>query len=357
MFNDAMEGVSLQDLVTMTIPLCRAAQRACPRTGPGRHPEFEDWQIAVLIIVATLKKRKSKSAQYRLLSSLGSYFQSWLSLPRWPSRSTYFDRFKRAHRIMEKAIELQGIKAIKEGVAAGVTVAVDKSLIKGRGPVWGPGDRKKEKVPAFVRGVDRECAWGYSKHHGWVHGYSYEVVVCAGKNDVIMPLLGSFDVASASEHRSFAAKIDHLPVTIGYVLADSGYDNNSYGERIEYDEHDRRTGRRYLCPVQPRAHKARPGATIHRGKHGRSLERRRRRHAFLTSPKGTRLYARRSLSVEPFNQWFKHLFEMNEHVWHRGLDNNRVQLLAALFAYQLLIRCNYRRGAANGQIQWILDAL
>jgi hypothetical protein len=32
--------------------------------------------------------------------------------------------------------------------------------------------------------------------------------------------------------------------------------------------------------------------------------------------------------VEPFNEWFKSLFELDDRVWHRGLENNQTQLLA-----------------------------
>jgi hypothetical protein len=42
---------------------------------------------------------------------------------------------------------------------------------------------------------------------------------------------------------------------------------------------------------------------------------------------------------------------------HRGLDNNRTQLLAAIFAYQVLLRYNHRCGKKNGQVRWILDML
>ena len=61
--------------------------------------------------------------------------------------------------------------------------------------------------------------------------------------------------------------------------------------------------------------------------------------------------------MEPFNEWFKSLFELNDRVWHRGLDNNKTQLLAALFAYQALVRYNHRQGNNNGQVRWILDRL
>jgi hypothetical protein len=61
--------------------------------------------------------------------------------------------------------------------------------------------------------------------------------------------------------------------------------------------------------------------------------------------------------VEPFNQWFKSTAELDQRVWHRGLDNNRTQVLSAIFVYQLLVRHNYRTGNKNGRIKWILDGL
>ena len=67
MFARARDGTGLTKLVKMAIPICRAAQRQCPRTGPGRSPDFDDWKMAVLILTAVLSKRKSKSAQYRFL--------------------------------------------------------------------------------------------------------------------------------------------------------------------------------------------------------------------------------------------------------------------------------------------------
>ncbi len=64
----ALEGTPLACLVRMAIPLCRQAQHGCPRTGPGRPPDYDDWKLAVMIMAAILKKRKSKSAQYRFIA-------------------------------------------------------------------------------------------------------------------------------------------------------------------------------------------------------------------------------------------------------------------------------------------------
>jgi hypothetical protein len=144
-----------------------------------------------------------------------------------------------------------------------------------------------------------------------------------------------------------------LPRQTRHVLTDSGYDNNEFGERIEYNDEGHATGRRFLCPPNRR--------NLH-GEHPKVIStlqqcHRQKRIAFYQSPPGQKLYRRRSQSVEPFNEWFKSLFDLDHRVWHRGLANNQTQLLAAVFCYQLLVRYNHRRGRPNGQVQWILDAL
>lgn len=161
---------------------------------------------------------------------------------------------------------------------------------------------------------------------------------------------------------TFGPKIESLPQETQNVLADSGYDNNAYGDKIEYDDDGRRTGYRFICPQNPRGRGRR--STKRRRKHtptptptDTTGQRRRTRVALYESKKGSRLYALRGQKVEPFNDWFKSLFELDNRVWHRGLGNNQTQLLAAIFCYQLLVRYNHRRGRQNGQIRWIVDTL
>ena len=162
------DGTCLAALVRMAKPLCRAAEHQCPRTGPGRPPAFPDWLMAMLIMIAVLKKRKSKSAQYRFLWEHRQELQRWLDWHGFPARSTYFDRYQRAHQLFEVAIRLQGQQALKEGVADAQTVAVDKSLWKALGPQWHAKDRRAGRIPPKLRGVDRGSTWGYSEHdHAW----------------------------------------------------------------------------------------------------------------------------------------------------------------------------------------------
>ncbi len=258
--------------------------------------------------------------------------------------------------LYEHAISLQGQKAVAEGVADPKTVAVDKSLVPARGPLWHRSDRSKKRIPKRLRGVDRDSDWGYSTYDGWVQGYSFEVVVSATKNGTVFPLLASADTASTKETQTFAEKIDRLPKETKYVTADSGYDSNHLAERIEWTERGLRTGRRFVCPENRRGSKPNSRSQTVQPR-DESHRRRLARRKFYKSRRGKTIYARRGQTVEPFNDWFKGLFELEDHVWHRGLGNNATQMLAAIFAYQLLVRYNYQKGKRNGQIRWIADGL
>ena len=106
----ARAGTCLEALVKIAAPLLREAERRCPRTGPGAKPEIPDWLIGMLIMVAVLKRRKSKSAQFRFLSDKTTRctIATAADCDDFPSRSTFFRRYKRAHRLFREAIRLQG---------------------------------------------------------------------------------------------------------------------------------------------------------------------------------------------------------------------------------------------------------
>jgi hypothetical protein len=356
MITRAKEGTCLAELVRMAIPVCQQAERACPRTGPGRRPVIPDWALMVLIMAAVLKGRKSKSAQYRFLVAHRNELLAWLSTDQFPSRTTYFDRYRRCWRWLQEAITIEGQRVVRRGWADARCVAVDQSVIRSRGPRWNQRQRAGGRVP---RGADLEATWTYSAYHGWVLGYSYEVVVTAEKNGTVWPLLASADPAHWQPARTFPQKIKRLPDSARYVLADAGYDSNAYGEIIEHDAGGRRTGKRFLCPQIYRRgeHRRSDKPRVEKGARKLHRERRERRDAFFRRPWSQRLFRRRSQKVEPFNDWLKTRFDLHDRAWHRGLDNNRTQLLAAIFSYQLLLRYNRARGNRNGQIQWILDAL
>ena len=129
----ATDGASLEQLLALAVPLCNDAQGRCPRTGPGRKPIYQDWQIAALIVCGVLKKKKSIGAQFNFIHQNKDMFLKHLDLDRLPGHGTFYDRYKRVHPLVKVAIELQGRAAIREHVADARDVAVDKSLMAARG--------------------------------------------------------------------------------------------------------------------------------------------------------------------------------------------------------------------------------
>jgi hypothetical protein len=159
--------------------------------------------------------------------------------------------------------------------------------------------------------------------------------------------------------KSFAPKVPRLPRRTRYVLVDMGYDSNDLGEAVEYDPGGRPTGRRLVGPQQ-RRHNRYGGRTRAwretRRRHSRRGHREERRR-FYGTRFGRSLYRRRGASVEPFFGHLKGLFGLDEHVWHAGLGNTRMQVLAALVLYQILLVYSRIRGHGNAEVKWILDLL
>lgn len=351
----AMEGTLLETLVTMAIPLLQKADEPPAQKHPGRVPTYQDWQIAILILPGLWKKRKSKSAVYRQMLASRQLLMRLLNLRRPPARSTFMKRYGLVAPLARKAVELQGRKALQEHLVSAEHLAGDKSILKAKGPVWHQKFRKQGIRPR-LRNLDTQAGWGRSATRGWIWGYSYEVAVSAGKTEVLFPLIASADTAEACEMRSFLPKIHHLPRGTRTLCVDSGYDSNQLAESFESRParcRRRHRRRRFLCPP----HRPSSPSLQYTGEKQKQYLRRLKRLAYLKSRQGQRLYRRRKETVERFNALFKHLFELEEHVWHKGLGNNQSMMLLAIFSYQLLLRYHFKRGGRDEQIQYILDSL
>lgn len=348
------DGTLLDELVVIASRSCRAAE--APRSGPGARPLTPDWVLAVMVTIAVSLRKKSKNAQYLWWTAHHVDFCRWFPQSRFPRRSTFYDRYRRAHRLLQLAVEHQGREAVAKGWAQAAVVAIDKSLVAGRGRLWSPGDRRRKRLR---KRVDPDTTWGVSKHDGWVQGYSFEVIVTADKQGAIWPLLASCDTASCSEHRSSLEKFQRLPETTVTVLADAGYDGNALAELVEQTHNGGPPQRRFLCPEVPRPRTGRPRQPDSRQSRTRQDHRQRReaRRQYFQSPPGQQLYARRKVTVEPFHSQLKRLFELHDRVWHWGLDNNRTMILAAIFSYQILLTYNHRRRRKHARIKAILDAI
>lgn len=347
----------LEDLLSLAIPMLKEAEAQCPRRGRGAKPKIPDWFLGVMIFVAVAKQKKSKSAMYRWLSDSQTrkLLLQATGQDRFPARSSFFDRYRRAHILFEQAIKIQGEKTIKDGIVDATHLAIDKSNIKAKGRPFHKSDRIAGKRPKG-KGIDYDAGWGYSKLHGWTFGYSYEVVVSCGKGRQTFPLLASVHSANTSECKTASNKILQLPRKTKTLSADAGYDSNELAEALMFDDDNKPTGRLYLCPENPRNKRPVEKGSHQSEKQIRSRKLRTQRLKALKSKANQRIYQQRSRKIEPFNSWFKDLFGLDR-VWHRGLDNNRTQLLAALFCYQALVRLNYRKRIKNARVKQLLDKL
>jgi hypothetical protein len=346
----------LRHLIRLAIPICRLAEPLLPPRGPGRPVEFPEWAVAVMALVAVAKRLTSKSAQYRYLRAHAAALIGRLGLDRFPTRSTYFRRYRTAYLLLSEALAAHARHAAARGRIDVRCAAADKTLIAAAGPAWHKAQRARGERPP---GADAEASWSRSAHDGWVYGYGLEVAVSAPRSGAIWPLVGSTDPAHLREARTFPAKLPALPGGARYVLVDMGYDSNDLAEAVEYDGEGRRTGRRLVGPQQVRHNARRPPARPWRSSRRRARRRERRgeRRRFYDGRFGRSLYKRRGATVEPFFGHFKDLFGLGEHAWHAGLGNNRTQLLAALVLYQILLVYNRIRGGGNAEVKWILDLL
>lgn len=343
-----------REFVQLAIRVCQQAEKTCPRAGRGRKPVIPDWVVGTLIVLAVAARRKTKSAQFRYCWAHADELKA-LGVWPLPKRSTFFDRYLRAWRLLQAAIAWEGKLAEKQGWADVESVSADKSLIAAQGP---PAHRRHGR-PCRVRGADLEAGWGKSEHDGWVYGYGYEVVVSAGKRGPIWPLLASVEPANRHETQMIREKLPQLPRRTKAVLADKAYDADDLTEAIEWTTEGRRTGRRFVCPLIQRFNARRiPKEGWKRTRRRQTRQAHRQaRAAFWSSPIGQRLYARRRVTAEPFNAWLKERFQLQQHVWHRRLNNNRTQILAAITSYQLILHLNRIHRHSPGAITWLIDAL
>jgi hypothetical protein len=310
-----------------------------------------DWLVATMVVIGVMHRKKTREAQYAFWKARAAQFQSCFPGQRLLSRSQFYVRARGSAQLLQTVIQQLGTHAVQRGWADARSVAVDKSLVAAR------GRRRSLRTTHVPRGSDPDATWGYSEHDGWVFGFAYEVIVSAGKRGALWPLSASVDTASRSEQKTCLDKLRRLPRRTRYVLADAAYDSNAVGEAVEWTADGRRTGRRFLCPEIPRPQVGKPRQAHSRETRQRQQHRRLRdaRRAFRQSARGRSLYRRRSVTVEPFNSHFKHVFELHDRVWHWRLHNNRVTILAALVAYQALLTYNHQKRRRHARFQHLLN--
>ncbi len=131
-----------------------------------------------------------------------------------------------------------------------------------------------------------------------------------------------------SEHRTFGNKIRFILGVLDMCWQIP--DTTITSLPIESNSTITINRKRFLCPQNSRGKRRKKSAPQRKNESKRKYAirmRRAQRNEYFQRKSSQRIFRLRSQSVEPFNEWFKSTFELKERVWHRGIDNNRTQVL------------------------------
>ena len=139
-----------------------------------------------------------------------------------PHRSTLSRRYKQAYPLINELIAFIGkdLQQLDEAFAHELLFE-DKSLFKAKGPVWHQSDRQENHIPAKLRNLDKDAAWGKSGYQGWVYGYGLHMT----NNQCAFPKLVVVESANISEKEVVKDKEQHILSRLKpiFFTTDNGY--------------------------------------------------------------------------------------------------------------------------------------
>lgn len=166
-----MQAPEPADYVTMYFTLFARFEQAQQKTHQGRPFKYEQKQMIVFYTMMMLRRIQTFKAQHRWLETHPVERQS-LAFSHIPHRTTLSRRYKTMETVVQSFIEYLGrwAEPLSPDFSSDVLVE-DSSLFKANGPVWHQSDRRQQRIPAGLRHLDTDAAWGKSGYHGWVYGY------------------------------------------------------------------------------------------------------------------------------------------------------------------------------------------
>jgi hypothetical protein len=287
--------------------------------------------------VMTVKKIKRAQGIWNYLDNNRPIRQACGFGARLPHCRTFQRRFERMADELGDWMRQATQEAIRRGYVTARVAAADKSLHAARGPLWHRKHRQRNRVPARLRGVDRESQWGYSPYHKFVQGYAEQVIINATPGEARFPFDAVADTATMAENHVLRERLVYLPKPTRKILIDGTYSDNALLDDLH---------RSRVEPILP-------ACAFRKGKPKSPL---RQWAADLRRKKiNQQLYKRRREVIEPHFGLDKRRFE-NHVVWFYGLRNNRTHLPLVSFVIQVLMLDNFASGRPPEEIQWLLDA-
>ncbi len=219
--------------------------------------------------------------------------------------------------------------------------ALDSSLIKACGPLWHKKDREAGRIPPNLRNVDTESTWGFSPSRGWVQGYKGHAMITADPLSAIIPTDSQLTCAHVADNVPAPSFIAHLLPSVKYLLADGTYDDGKLIALSEQRANGKYITRRLVVPIEIKKH---------------TPPSRRQYGLWFATPFAQKLYKQRGVSVEPFWERLKRLFEI-EPLWKKGEKFACALFQMAVLAYLIIMFANVLTFNHPADFQAVLGGL
>ena len=184
-------------------------------------------------------------------------------------------------------------------------------LIKARGPVWHPKQKKQGLVPKGLRGLDKEASWGKSRADGWIYGHG----TCS-LTPHQMPIVGLFQWMSNAGNE--AKRMEQEVITYEGMSKKIFMDSKADDQALYFGL--KKNSRIQLGTV-PRTGRDTSASRKHMIKH-------------MLTKKNKKDDKERSTTVEPMQGLVADIFAL-ERCWMRGEVNNRWLFAAMGVAVQM----------------------
>ena len=293
------------------------AQTSTPK--PGHPFDFKDKFFLIFLLLMQMRHITGSTAQHRWLKNHPEA-RKYLIFKRLPHRTTILRRYKALYDTLENFIAFVGSFAQDlEPDFRSKELFEDKSLFKGRGPVWHQKDRQAGHIPDKLRNLDQDASWSKSAYHGFVYGYGLHVT-CTENG---FPRLVKVETASVSKSQILDDKEAHIFKDLDpySVVADNAY---TKAMRI------RRWAKDGVALITPAL----------KWVNGRYAE---NYHNFIQNTENQDLMRLRRTTIEPIFDLIAKIIDATDNhkqIAYKHLKNVRTYLTLAVFTLQLAMIMN-----------------
>jgi hypothetical protein len=274
----------------------------------GRPKVDADGLIVKALIIRIIRRWYSATSLLAFLeqeTALTRPLRGWLTQAgRFPWRRTWERRLKALPETLPGRVGCLGrclVELLHPWQTSGRAVAVDRTPLRAKGGVWHKKHRDKGEVPHSS--IDTEAGWSKSGDHGWGSGWKRQLAGALAS--VWIPLAAELTVANTDDASVAPALLNQVPAEVRFVLGDRHYNPPDL--------------RRFCQPCGFWLVATGRGASPHTdaGVEGRRV-----------------FHQLRSQTIEPFNGWFKHVFEWGGQVPVKGWWRTQLFVLGAVLVYQ-----------------------